>query len=328
MTILKREFMADIAIIGEAMLELSPLSKRNFSLGVSGDTYNSACTLAGLGINTTYITSLGSSQSSESVRHDAVQRGIHLLEPNITINKSPGLYMINNDSTGERFFDYWRSDSAASYLFNNEDLLLPLLKQVKNHDYIYLSGITLALMSEPCRSKLFRFLISYRNQGGKVIFDPNYRPKLWSDKATAKQAIEKMLMYVDIYLPGFEEEKILFNSTSLEDSTRRLLTIEASEVVIKNGPENCLLITNGKIKCVEITPSIDVIDTTGAGDNFNGGYIGARLSDISVIGAIKFAAQTASQILTIRGGVLHTEQLLKLKENLNNMINSTKKQPK
>ncbi|MDX2369480.1 MAG: sugar kinase [Colwellia sp.] len=320
--------MADIAIIGEVMLELSPLSKKNFALGISGDTYNSACTLAGLGINTTYITSLGDGQSAKAVRHDAVQRGVHLLEPKATINKSPGIYMINNDATGERFFDYWRSDSAASYLFNNEDLLLPLLKQVENHDYIYLSGITLALMSESCRSKLHRFLIGYRNQGGKVIFDPNYRPQLWSDKTTAKQAIDEMLMYVDVYLPGFEEEEILFNSTSLDDATRRLLTIEANEVVIKNGPENCLLITRGEVERVEITPSTDVVDTTGAGDNFNGGYIGARLSDIPAIDAIKFAAKAASQILMIRGGVLQTEQLLMLKENLNRLMNSTEKQPK
>jgi 2-dehydro-3-deoxygluconokinase len=315
--------MADIAIIGEVMLELSPLSEKNFALGVSGDTYNSACTLAGLGINTTYITSLGYGKSANIVRHDADQRGVHLLEPKTVINKSPGLYMINNDATGERFFDYWRSDSAASYLFNNEDLLVPMLKQIENHNYIYLSGITLALMSESCRSKLYLFLMDYRKQGGKVIFDPNYRPKLWPGKATALKAINEILMYVDIYLPGFEEEEILFNAKSADDVTQRLLTIEADEIVIKNGPQNCLLLTNNQMKNIEITPSTDVVDTTGAGDTFNGGYIGARLSGLSAIDSIKFAAKAASQILRIKGGVLQSAQLSALKESLDHITNST-----
>ncbi|AGH44470.1 sugar kinase [Paraglaciecola psychrophila] len=325
---IERGFMTDIAIIGEVMLELSPLSDKNFALGVSGDTYNSACTLAGLGINTTYITSLGDGKSANIVRHDAVQRGVNLLEPKTVINKSPGLYMINNDATGERFFDYWRSDSAANYLFNNEELFIPLLKQIASHNYVYFSGITLAIMSEMCRTKFSQFLVNYRNQGGKVIFDPNYRPKLWSDKATAIKAIKAILMYVDIYLPGFEEEEILFNTTSVDDATRRLFNISANEVVIKNGSQNCLLITRGDVERVEITPSTNVLDTTGAGDNFNGGYIGARLTGLSAIDSIKFAAKAASQILTIRGGVLHVEQLLVLKENLARMINSTEKQPK
>ena len=316
--------MTDIAIIGEVMLELSPLSERNYTRGISGDTYNSACTLAGLDINTTYITCLGEGQSADIIRQDAQLRQVHLLEPKEVINKSPGLYMITNDATGERFFDYWRSDSAAKALFNNEDLLLPLLKQVENHDYIYLSGITLALMSDACRMMFNLFLVDYRNQGGQVIFDPNYRPKLWGDKATAIKAIDEILSTVDIYLPGYEEEEILFSANSTDDAVKRLFTIEANEIVIKNGPKNCFLITNQQVENIKITPSNNVIDTTGAGDTFNGGYIGARLTGLTPKDAIAFGAKSASQVLTIKGGVLQPKQLAALKENLSSLFNSTK----
>ncbi|NQY65222.1 MAG: sugar kinase [Alteromonadaceae bacterium] len=315
--------MTDIAIIGEVLIELSPLSGRTFTLGISGDTYNSACTLAGLDINTTYITSLGEGQSAELIRQDARQRNVHLLEPKGMINKSPGLYMISNDATGERFFDYWRSDSAAKALFNNEDILLPLLKQIENHNYIYLSGITLALMSEPYRVMFKGFLADYREQGGKVIFDPNYRPKLWPNISTAIQAITDILSVVDIYLPGYEEEESLFSVSSVDEVAKRLSTIEANEIVIKNGPKNCLLITDQDLENIKITPSRVVVDTTGAGDTFNGGYIGGRLTGLTPKNAIKFAARAASQVLTIKGGVLQSTQLATLKENLNSMLNST-----
>ncbi|WNC72805.1 sugar kinase [Thalassotalea psychrophila] len=315
--------MADIAIIGEVMLEFSPLTGKDFTLGVSGDTYNSACTLAGLEISTTYITSLGEGQSADIIRQHAYHRHVHLLEPQAVKNKSPGLYMISNDETGERFFDYWRNDSAAKALLNNENLLLPLLKQVEKHGYLYFSGITLALMNDSCRSMFQQFLLDYRLQGGKVIFDPNYRSKLWLNKAAAISATDEIQAYVDIYLPGFEEEECLFGSTSPDGAVKRLLTTGVDEVVIKNGPENCILINNDHVENVEVTPSTDVVDTTGAGDTFNGGYIGARLSGLNPIDAINFAAKAASKILMIKGGVLQSKQLSELKASLNSKIGMT-----
>ena len=87
--------------------------------------------------------------------------------------------------------------------------------------------------------------------------------------------------------------------------------------------ENCLLITHQTFENIKITPSLDVVDTTGAGDTFNGGYIGGRLSGLTPKIAIKFAAKAACQVLTIKGGVLKATQLSSLKENLNSMLNST-----
>jgi 2-dehydro-3-deoxygluconokinase len=315
-------FMFDIAIIGEVMLEFSPAKGKNYALGISGDTYNSACTLVGLGINVTYITSLGVGQPAELIRRDAALRQVKLLEPEAIVDKSPGLYIINNDEAGERCFNYWRDDSAAKALLNNEDLLFPLLTKIKDHDYIYFSGITLAVMSESCRSMLKHFMIDYRKQGGNVIFDPNYRPKLWLDLATATSAINEIGSYVDIYLPGFEEEEVLFGCTSPVDSIERLTALGINEVVIKNGPENCLLMSNNNVESIAVTPSTNVIDTTGAGDTFNGGYIGARLTGLTPKNAIDFALKAARQILSIKGGVLEEAQLVQLKSNLDRIINT------
>ncbi|GAB56615.1 2-dehydro-3-deoxygluconokinase [Glaciecola punicea ACAM 611] len=308
--------MTNIAILGEVMLEFSSTSERNYVLGISGDTYNTACTLAGLNISVTYITSLGEGQPAAIIRQDAQQRNVQILEPNSAFNKSAGLYIVYNDKDGERSFNYWRDDSAAKALFNNQDLLLPLLNQVKNHDYLYFSGITLALINTSNASIFIRFLEHYRQLGGKVIFDPNYRPSLWLNQAAATQAIKGILPHVDIYLPGYEEEEILFACTSSKDIFERLLAIDISETVIKNGSRNCSIIYNHCLTTVSITPSKNVIDTTGAGDTFNGGYIGARLAGLTPYDAVNFAAKAASQILLIKGGGLSTPHLSKLNKHL------------
>jgi 2-dehydro-3-deoxygluconokinase len=313
-------FMIDIAVLGEVMLEFSLISEKNYTLGISGDTYNSACTLTGLDINVTYITSLGEGRPAEFIRQDAQHRGVRILEPETTLQKSAGLYMINNDEAGERFFNYWREDSAAKALFSNKHLLFPLLKKIIKHDYIYFSGITLSLINESCRPMFIQFLKDYRNIGGKVIFDPNYRPKLWFNQTNAVEAISEILPHVDIYLPGYEEEEILFGCASPNDATKRLLAIGISEVVIKNGSKSCLVICRSCVNCIEITPSTDIEDTTGAGDTFNGGYIGARLKGLTPSDAVSFASKAASQILSIKGGVLPVSQLFMLNQNLTEII--------
>lgn len=308
--------MTDIAVIGEVMLELSPQSENTFGLSAAGDTYNTACTLGGLGLDVRYVTALGSSPAADSIRAHAREHFVGLLEPSGVFGHSPGLYMIRNDATGERSFDYWRNDSAAAMLFENRDQLGPLLKSAQDAPYIYFSGITLALMSPECRSCLVEFLDSYRKQGGKVIFDPNYRPALWDTPEQAKQAIERVKQQIDVYLPGYEEEVQLYGTPSVTSAALRLMDMGIGEVIIKNGPDSCTLVSNKTIHSVPISPAKSVLDTTGAGDTFNGGYIGARITGVSPEAAVAFASSAAAKVLTVRGGVLDKNAMTELKGQL------------
>ena len=101
--------------------------------------------------------------------------------------------------------------------------------------------------------------------------------------------------------------------TSVEMAAEQLKHSGINEVVMKNGSETCYLIDNNAIEQIKIIPAKMVLDTTGAGDTFNGGYIGARCLGISPVDAISFAASAATHILTIRGGVLPQTQLDELK---------------
>lgn len=306
--------MSDIIVMGEVMIELAPLNEQQYSISTAGDTYNTACTLQGLGHNVSYLTALGTGEQASRIRSAAASQGLTLVEPPIDPKRSPGLYMISNDDSGERSFEYWRSDSAASALFKNTDALHALLEPLTGTAYWYFSGITLALMSEGTRKMFLTLLGAYRKLGGIVIFDPNYRPALWSSHAEAAKAIAEVQSQVDIYLPGFEEEEALFGFSSIETAAAALLLKwNAGEVVIKNGARSCTLIADGAIQEINILPAQHVLDTTGAGDTFNGAYIGARLANLNPGDAVTFAAKAAIEVLQVRGGRLNTQQLATLK---------------
>ncbi len=305
--------MTDIVILGEVMIELAPLDDNRYALGAAGDTYNTACTLQGLGLDVSYLTALGSGRQAQSIRTHAAAQGLTLAEPAIDPRRRPGLYLISTDSGGERSFEYWRSDSAASALFKQPDTLKALLESVQQVPCLYITGITLALMNAAGRQVFLAFLDSYQGRGGTVFFDPNYRPALWSGAAEAARAIGQLQARADIYLPGFEEEHSLFGFASVAEAAKARLAGTAREVVLKNGPNACTLVAAGAITEVGIEPAREIVDTTGAGDTFNGAYIAARLSNIAPLQAIAFAGRAAAEVLRVKGGLLRSDQLRQLK---------------
>jgi len=299
----------DIAILGEVMIEIAPVESDLYRRGVAGDTYNTACTLTGLGAKCVYLTDLGASASGQMIRDHAGRMGLKVIEPDMLSSASPGLYMISNDASGERSFDYWRDQSACRLSFSNPDLLASMLKKVLDVPWFYLSGITLAVMSDPSRAALRDFLIKYRSNGGTVAFDSNYRDRLWESAGHATQEITKILSQVDVYLPGAEEERLLFGELDLANCVKRMANDGLGEVFVKDGANRCLSLVQGTQGAHKVKKVDQVVDATGAGDSFNGGLLYSRMNDFDTEKSIGFASQVAREVLKVKGGLIPPEVL-------------------
>src|SRR5690606_32444569 len=105
-----------VVACGEAMLELSPDSDR-WQLGYGGDTLNTAIHLARAGIETAYLTALGSDPLSSGLKDRWTAEGLDCSLVLTHPGRNTGLYAITTDARGERSFTYWRSDSAAREMF-------------------------------------------------------------------------------------------------------------------------------------------------------------------------------------------------------------------
>ncbi|MGB5446161.1 MAG: sugar kinase, partial [Psychromonas sp.] len=254
----------NIAIIGECMVELQKKDdglKQTFG----GDTLNTALYLSRLtqshGIKTSYITALGNDPFSADMLEKWQTEGLDTsLIPQIA-GKQPGLYYIETDDTGERCFHYWRSDSAAKYLFDQQDTPA-LIAKLLQYDAIYLSGITLAILTENGRKVLFDFLERYKAQGGKVFFDNNYRPKLWVSREEAINCYMKMLAFTDTALLTFDDEQDLYGDTEVNQCIARTADAGVKEIIIKRGSEDCLVVEDRKVHHVTPTIVSNVVDTT------------------------------------------------------------------
>ena len=304
----------NIVIIGESLLEMSlpsniaseKKSSFNTQFAYGGDTLNTALYLSRLGIDTDYITALGDDNLSSWLINVWNSEGIGTTQISKLAGMLPGLYMIKTDASGERSFYYWRNQSAAKKLFSDADLFTKVLNNLKACAYIYLTGITLALFSQSCLASFLEFMTAYRKNGGKLIFDSNYRPKLWSHKNLTIESYQKIYKITDIALPTIDDEIEVYAESDHNKILHRLHNNGVAEIALKSGENGCWVSAANAANKVEkiSTLSVNAIDTTGAGDAFNAGYIAARINGESPADSAKKGHNLASQVVQVKGAIL------------------------
>ena len=276
------EARPSIAFIGECMVEIREDVNGHIEQAFAGDTLNTAVYLARLLPASEYlihyITALGVDPLSCSMIQYFLEEGIECGKIRRFSYKKPGSYRIEVDANGERSFQYWRDQSAARYLLSG-DAYDKELESLAGIDYLYLSGISLAILPRHDRQKLMDGLLRAKEQGSKICFDSNYRHKLWRSADEAQQWYRKILQITDIAFLTFDDECQLWGDSSPDDIFARNRPYGIPEVVLKRGAKPCLIETNENIYSVEAIsiPSEKIIDTTAAGDSFSAGYLASRI---------------------------------------------------
>jgi 2-dehydro-3-deoxygluconokinase len=297
-----------LAVLGEPLLELSATGENNYQLGVAGDVLNTAVAVAQLGGNAFLVTAIGAHEMSGSVLDFSQRYGVNTDWVSIDRTHQTGLYMISNDEHGERSFSYWRNNSAAKNLFSSSSLLAEVLKPLKAVDGVYFSAITLSLMTTESSTLFCEWLAQYRAAGGKVIFDNNYRPSLWSSAQDFVSACERVLPLTDIFLPSLDDIKLGLGVNDREAALQWVASMAVKETIVSDGVKPITLLLNGEISSIDVQPSACVLDTTGAGDGFNGGYISARLKGCQPAQAVEQAMRVSAQVVSHKGAILSLEQ--------------------
>ncbi|TIO74919.1 MAG: sugar kinase [Mesorhizobium sp.] len=289
-----------VASIGECMLELSGQAGPNWRLGFAGDTFNTLWALHALSPDrpATYVSAFGDDPFSRDQIGFFAQNGIGIGNSPVIAGARPGLYAITLTGA-ERAFTYWRSDAAARQLASDP---AALAKSLENQALVYFSGITLAILDEAARKTLLAAVAKARAAGSLVAFDPNYRPRLWLSRETAQAAILEAVAVADIALPTFPDEQMLFGDETPQATAERLGSL-VGEIVVKNGEQPAVLAVSGALQTVAAIHVATPVDTTGAGDSFNGGYLAARLAGHAPAEAVRRAHCVAAAVVQVRGAL-------------------------
>jgi 2-dehydro-3-deoxygluconokinase len=293
-----------VVAVGEVMVEMARGGDGRFSQGCGGDTFNTAVYLARAGVEVAYATALGDDPYSDgivSLAHaEGVKTDLMLRVP----GRQPGLYLIETDPKGERRFYYWRDTSPARELFELQDWAR-IAESLLTARLVYFSGITLSLYSNAGLGRFLAILELARKQGARVAFDGNFRPRGWKgDLPRTRTVFIEALKRVDVALPTFDDEAVLWGDPSPEATVERLKAFGIAEIVVKNGPNSALVAVGGQQDFVPVPEVVEPVDTTAAGDTFNAGYMAARLAGDNPLAAAAAGHRLAAEKVRHRGAIM------------------------
>jgi 2-dehydro-3-deoxygluconokinase len=295
------EQKARAVCVGEALVELARGADGRFALSCGGDTFNTAVYLARAGIAVAFATAVGDDPYSDSILALATAEGISADLALRVPGRLPGLSLVENGPAGERSFRYWRDGAPARDLFELPDWML-IADNLMSARLIYFSGITLSLYSNNGLGRFLALLEAARQQGAKVAFDGNFRPRGWKgDLARTRTVFIEALKRVDIALPAFDDEAVLWGDPSPETTVARLQAFGIGEIVVKNGPNSALVVASGLQQFVPVPEVMVPVDTTAAGDGFNAGYLAARLGGVEPAQAAGAAHRLAADVIRHHG---------------------------
>jgi 2-dehydro-3-deoxygluconokinase len=266
-----------ILIVGEPLVELLEEPAGTIRRGFGGDALNLAVYLARESprLHVILASAVGDDRDSDELLTLCRDEGVDDSQIRRVAGASIGRYRVTVDPSGERAFEYQRSDSPFRGALDGEDAL----PDPVSVDVICFSGITVAVLHDAGRRTLFDCAEAVRGAGGMVVYDPNHRPALWADDADARAWTTRIARIADVLLASTEDGRRLTDATTALGIAQTFRTMGAREVVVTDGARPCVVASEGGVEVSDAIPYLEVIDTTAAGDAFDAGYIAARLRD-------------------------------------------------
>ena len=316
---MKQKIIHSLVFFGECMVE----HRANGSLFFGGDTFNTAWYLRQLIGNQSasnlaiyYATGLGPDGHSDTFR--ALMQSLDISDDYCVTDevKELGQYWVETNDKGERSFRFDRENSAARNYFELPQRLTDALIN-RDFDAIYLSGISLAILAQHERAFLVECLRSFKEKGGVIIFDNNYRPVLWGNSKPITDYFNLMSL-ADIAFLTDEDEYAVYGTRSVADIVDLHFkgTTEKQLLVIRQGANPCVVkpADNEKLLYVSAT-AVDakrVVDTCAAGDSFAAGYLAKWLRNENAQCAASFGHKVAATVIQHHGALIPSHYITEL----------------
>lgn len=273
----------DVILTGlDGSLENDDMVQGSASQVIPGGGYTTPIVMQRLGLAVTWAADFGNDALSDVIWQGAKSEGVDL---QFSVQQNRSMHRISVSMSNE---------SNRSFLsFEDKEPLLPAALQgllFARAKVIYMSGTLI--------NRLFAvgaFIAHKRKM--KIIVDGNGSAAY----SLSQKQVQKALRMMDIYLLNVDEALHLAETNNVEKALK-ILTTYCKLVVIKDGSRGALYLEDKNVVCVPAIP-INAVDTTGAGDCFNAGFIAAWLEGHPIHTCVQWANITAGLSTTMPGGI-------------------------
>ncbi len=297
-----------VACLGEVIIdfiaeEIGTLDTvSSFSKYPGGAPANVAVGVARLGVATGFIGKVGFDAFGDYLISILKQNGVDIRGITQTKDAPTAVAFVSRSTSKDRDFLFYRNP-CADLLLKKSELPRDWLTQIK---YLHIGGVSLT--QEPSRQATMYATKVAKQSGVNVTFDPNLRVDLWSNGLPeCRKVIHSILENTDVFLPSYEELLTLMATDNLNKALLRAHDMGPSIIVVKMGSDGSLVSeTSHKGEYRQFTQSaidVKVVDTTGAGDAYDAGFIVGLVHELSIEEAVLWGTAVASLVITKIGAM-------------------------
>jgi len=271
-------------------------------LGYAGDVFNTAVYLSRLGQSVRFASVLGTDDPfSRAIAERMAEEG---LDPSLVTRapgRLPGLYAVARDAAGERHFHYWRDQSPFRQFLELGDVAA-FAEATRSAELVYLSLTTLAVIGQAGRQTLTGLLADAARCGTAIALDTNYRDRLWPSAHAARTCLESVLPHCR-FVSASTQDLVSIHAGSAATWPDSWPAVE-TESVLRHEDLSIEVRCEGVRTLYPPPPVLDAVDTTGAGDSFNAGYLTARLCGEPLEAAVEAGRRLAEAVVQHLGAII------------------------
>ena len=253
-----------------------------------GSVGNVAVALARLGVPVAFVGTVGDDGFGRFAREDLASEGVDVtyLRP-VDAFTTTVFALIEPD--GERLVTAWPPENAAHTFLRPQDVEAVDFSRAA---WLHTSGMV--MRASPVREAALHAMALARRAGVPVSLDLNLRLELWGWGDDIRATITRAVALADVVFGSAAEEIAPLAEVDDHEAAARALAEGTRTVIARLGAGGALVVTpQGEAAHVAGFPT-PVVDTLGAGDAFNGGFIAARLAGQDVFAAARWGNATAA----------------------------------
>ena len=302
----------DIITIGEVLIDFFAVQSgvkfrevSEFRRIAGGAPANVAVGASRLGKNTAFIGRVGYDEFGFYLRDVIAQNKVNVEMMQFDKESRTGLAFISLPTPTTREFLFYRNPGADMFLdwkqFNNE--------LIKNTRILHFGSIT--LINKTSKESTLKAVMTAKDSGAVISYDPNLRIDLWPDKDAAKKQIFEVLPIADVLKINDDELEFMTETSDLKEGAKKLLKYGIKIIIVTLGSKGSFYLT-GHFSGIIPTFDVVTVDTTGCGDSFTSGFLSFLAendlenlaSDHEKMKSILITATAAASLTSMKKGVI------------------------
>ena len=253
-----------------------------------GSVANVAVALARQGVAVGFVGTVGDDGFGRFALDDLVGEGVDVTYLR-QVNAFTTTVFALIEPDGERLVTAWPPQNAAHTFLRPQDVEAIDFSRAA---WLHTSGMV--MRASPVREAALHAMALARAAGVPVSLDLNLRLELWGWGDNIRETITRAVALADVVFGSAEEEIVPLAELNDHAQAAQALADGARTVIARLGAGGALVITpDGRAQHVAGFPT-RVVDTLGAGDAFDGGFIAARLAGEDTVEATRWGNATAA----------------------------------